>query len=82
MKKLRAAQLARGIPGRRNERTETYATWFVFLTDDIREQVLVKWREANRQRRHRNTAATKAEPQPVAEVGVGSKLRESGKRGL
>ena len=75
MNKLRAAKLARGVPGKRSERTETYATWFVFLSDGIREQVLAKWREANRQRRHRHTAAAKAKPQRVA-AGVGSRSSE------
>ncbi len=46
MNKQRAAKLARGVPGRRNERIETYATWFVFLSDDFRDQVLAKWRKA------------------------------------
>ena len=40
MEKLRAAQLARGIPGKRSEQTQSYATWFVFLNSEIRERVL------------------------------------------
>ena len=81
MNRLRAAKLARGVPGRRNERTETYATWFVFLSDDIRDQVLAKWREAHRLRRQRNAAATKAKLEPVA-AGPPSESRESSNRGL
>jgi len=79
---LRAAKLAKGIPGGRSERTETYATWFVFFSDDIREEVLAKWREANRQRRRRRSAgAKKTNPEPVA-AGVGSQARQSTNRGL
>ena len=81
MNRLRAAKLARGVPGRRNERTETYATWFVYLSDDIRDQVLGKWREANRLRRQRNAAATKAKLEPVA-ADPPSESRESSNRGL
>ena len=80
MNKLRAAKLARGVPGRRSERTETCATWFVFLSDDIRAQVLVKWRESNRQRRQRRAAVTEAMPQGVA-AGADSSSRESSNRG-
>lgn len=80
MNRLRAAKLARGVPGRRSDRTDTHATWFVFLSDDIGEQVLAKWRDANRQRKHRHTAAAKAKPQPVA-ADVGS-TKDSSKRGL
>ena len=32
MNKLRVAKLARGVPGKRSERTETYPAWFVFLS--------------------------------------------------
>ena len=81
MSKLRAAQLAKGVPCRRNERTETYATWFVFLSEDIREQVLAKWREANRERRHRPAAAGNVAPKPVA-AGAGLKSSGLRKRGL
>ena len=51
MKHLRAAKLARGIPGTPSKRSESYATWFVFLTDEIRERVQAEWRKANATRR-------------------------------
>ena len=59
MSKLRAANLARGVPGKRNERTETYATWFVFLSKGIRERFLEQWREAKRQQKRYRTARRK-----------------------
>ena len=51
MQKLRAAKLARGIPGTPSQRTESFATWFVFLNAEIRERVLAEWRKANAARR-------------------------------
>lgn len=81
MNKLRAAKLTRGVPGRPNERTETYATWCVFLNDEIRDQVMARWREANRLRRQRHAAARKATPEVVT-PGVGSQSRQSSNRGL
>jgi hypothetical protein len=81
MNKLRAAKLARGIPGGRNESTGTYATWFVFFSDGIRDEVLAKWREANRQRRQRRTAAGKANRQPVA-AGVDSRSSEASEQAV
>ena len=80
MDKLRAAKLARGVPGRRSDRTETHATWFVFLSDDIRVQILAEWREANRHRRQRRTAAT--ESKPVLEAAAASQTKDSSKPGL
>ena len=59
MRQLREANLARGIPGRRNEATKSYATWFVFLTDDIREQRLNEWRTINKQRKRKHLARTR-----------------------
>ena len=53
MGKLRAAKLARGIPGTRGQRTESYATWFVFLNDEIRERVLAEWRKVSSARKRR-----------------------------
>ena len=53
MRQLRDANLARGIPGRRSEGTQSHATWFVFLTDEIREQKLNEWRAINKQRKRR-----------------------------
>ena len=50
MRQLRAAKLAVGIWGKECQ-TATNAKWFVFLTDDIRDQALTEWRRANRKRR-------------------------------
>ena len=44
MKQLRAAMLARGIPGKPSQRTGSNATWFVFLNSEIRDRVLALWR--------------------------------------
>lgn len=51
MNKLREAKLARGIPGKRSRRTETYATWFVFLNSEIGNRVLAEWRKAKAARK-------------------------------
>ena len=51
MQRLRAAKLAVGVGGKRSERTETTATWFVLLDDTIRKQVLTACRMARRKRR-------------------------------
>ena len=80
MHKLRAAKLARGVPGRRSDHTETHATWFVFLSDDIRDQILAEWREANRHRKQHRATATRSKSKSVA-ADVGS-TKDSGKRGL
>ncbi len=50
MRQLRAAKLGVGIWGKECQ-TATNAKWFVFLTDDIRDQALTEWRRANRKRR-------------------------------
>ena len=79
MSKLRAAGLARGVPGKRNEQTETYATWFVFLSDGIRDRVMAEWREANRQaKRHRKT---QKQAKPLA-AAAAAEEKESKTRGL
>ena len=44
MEQLRAAMLARGIPGKPSKRTGTSATWFVFLNSEIKDRVLALWR--------------------------------------
>ena len=66
MQKLRAAKLARGIPGKPNKNTGSYATWFVFLNSDIRDHVMGEWRRAqrslNRKRRQRTAAANALSP--------------------
>ena len=41
MQRLRAAKLARGIPGQASQ-----ATWFVFLNSEIHDGVLVEYRKA------------------------------------
>jgi len=51
MEKLRATKLARGIPGRPSDRTQSYATWFVFLNDEIRDRVLAEWRKVSKARK-------------------------------
>ncbi len=51
MQQLRAAKLTRGIPGCRSQHTQTYATWFVFFSDQIRDRVLLEFREANLNRK-------------------------------
>ncbi len=46
MTRLRAAKLALGIPGKPSQRTQSEATWFVFLNFDIQDRVLAEWRKA------------------------------------
>ena len=46
MQRLRAAKLARGIPGQASRRTNSQATWFVFLNSEIHDGVLVEYRKA------------------------------------
>ena len=52
---LRAARLTvlkrRRVRGKGNKRMKTYATWFVFLTGEIRDRVEAARRAANRLRR-------------------------------
>jgi hypothetical protein len=81
MQKLRAARLARGIPGRPSERTKSYATWFVFLNDEIRDRVLAEWRKVStaRKRRRQKSAATDTSPR-LARQDVQRKVASS--RGL
>ena len=52
MKQLRAAMLARGIPGRPSKRTGSSATWFVFLNSEIRDRVLAMWRRPKGAAKH------------------------------
>ena len=64
MKTLREAKLARGIPGKPSQRTESHATWFVFLNSEIGDRVLAEWRKANAARkRGRKKAKHDAEPE-------------------
>ncbi|MBP90195.1 MAG: hypothetical protein CMJ64_26380 [Planctomycetaceae bacterium] len=60
MKKLRAVKLARGIPGKPSRRTESHATWFVFLNNEIRDRVLIEWREAKAARQRSRGSRTSA----------------------
>jgi hypothetical protein len=75
MTALRAAKLARGVVGRRNERTESTATWFVFFSDGIRNDVLTKVRAraaVRKQRRSESRQNAEAGPDvpPIAPVEV------------
>jgi len=63
MKTLREAKLARGISGRPSQRTESHATWFVFLNGEIRDRVLAEWRKANAARK-RGRGKAKQSPEP------------------
>jgi len=51
MQRLRAAQLARGIPNRQSAHTQSFATWYVFFNEEIRAQVLNEYLNAQRKRR-------------------------------
>ena len=51
MRKLRDAKLARGIRGKRSSKTDTNATWFVFLNAAIRDTRLQEWRKENKRRK-------------------------------
>ena len=66
MKKLREAKLARGIPGKPSQRTESHATWFVFLDSEIRDRVLPEWRKANAARK-RGRGKAKRGPESESE---------------
>ena len=46
MQRLRAAKLAKGIPGKASRRSNSQATWFVFLNSEIRDGVLIECRKA------------------------------------
>ena len=83
MMKLRAAELARGIPGKRSERTQSYATWFVFFNNEIRDRVLTEWRKAKTARKRRPVKGAQSKPatHPSAFESQ-SKSRSSTHRGL
>ena len=86
MRELRAAKLALGIWGQET-RTATTAKWFVFLDDDIRDQAVRKWREANHAR-HRTkkgrvdasgqapTSDVDSRPKIIVARGLGGFLRQ------
>jgi hypothetical protein len=80
MEQLRAAKLAVGIWGMKS-RTAATAKWFVFLSDEIRDQALAEWREAKRRRRRggRHGFAGSAQP-PMVDACVTS--RKPAVRGL
>ena len=78
MKKLRAAKLARGIPGKGSRHTDTYATWFVFLRSEIRDRVMAEWRQANAARRQKLSTSTEQQ-RPTHSSSSDTK---SGDRGL
>ena len=66
MLQLCAANLARGIPGCQSNHTQTGGTWFVFFTDEIRDQVLLGFREANYNRkRGRKAVVSSTEQHPT-----------------
>lgn len=87
MQRLRAAHLARGIPGRRSPHTQSFATWFVFFNEEIRASVLNEYLTA--QRKRRGTAKEPSRPpkkqtpvnhQPPAQRGLGGfRRRKSGR---
>ncbi|MGE0760432.1 MAG: hypothetical protein AB7F89_12050 [Pirellulaceae bacterium] len=67
MQRLRAAKLARGVPRCKSDNTHTNATWYVFLTDDIRQRVLAEIRAANHKRaRHKKARAAESRSAPAA----------------
>jgi hypothetical protein len=61
MRRLRDANLARGIPRQRSGNTQTYATWFVFFTDEIKERVMREFRQANQKRKRKSKSKAGAE---------------------
>ena len=66
MQKLRKAQLARGVPGKANKQTDSYATWFVFFNSDIRDHVMSEWRmnaQAKKRKRRRGKGAAQTPSQ-------------------
>jgi hypothetical protein len=71
MRQLRVAKLA-GALQRGESRTGTSATWFVFLNDNIRDQVLAAHREAKRKRRTRAKGASSG---PTVARGLGGFVR-------
>ena len=83
MRLLRAAKLAVGIPGEAS-RTATSAKWIVLFNDDIRDQALMQWREAKRQRqrtKRRHVGAT--EHAPTTDVqSPAEAVRRPGLRGF
>jgi hypothetical protein len=80
MTQLRSAKLAVGIWGRQC-RTATSAKWFVFFNDEIRDQALSEWREANRKRRRVRRRPTNGGGAPAA-GDAGSKGKDPENRGL
>jgi hypothetical protein len=82
MRRLRAARLARGVPRLKNQNTQTQATWYVFLTDQIREQITVACRDANSQRRRARKSKARSSNQSSADDSNRRPTAPVDKRGL
>ena len=83
MKKLRAAMLARGIPGKPSQRTGSSATWFVFLNSEIRDRVLALRCRPKGAAKHGPVKGTRRKGTVgVAATKVGSKHSHGGSQGL
>ena len=82
MQKLRAAKLARGIPGKSSDKTETFATWYVFFTTEIQDKILLEWRSANRMRKKSRASAGDAPPAKPARSSKPAKPAKPASRGL
>ncbi|MHB0958586.1 MAG: hypothetical protein ACYC0X_16445 [Pirellulaceae bacterium] len=63
MRPLRAAKMAVGIWGEASQ-TATTAKWYVFLDDQIRDQVVKQWREVNRKRQRARKRRVEPDQQP------------------
>ncbi len=83
MKQLRAAMLAREIPGKPSKRTGSSATWFVFLNSEIKDRVLAMWRRPKGAAK-RSPAKDTREKGTVGEAApnIGSKDSHGGSQGL
>ena len=73
MKELRQAKLARGVPGNRSKKTDSFATWYVFFTDEIRDRVMKEWRDANRSRKGKSGKPADKKPAKTGNRSGGSK---------
>ena len=83
MAQLRAAMLARGIPGKPSQRTGSSATWFVFLNSEIKDRVLAMWRRPKRAAKRGPAKDARAEGTVgVAATRAGSKHSHGGSQGL
>ena len=83
MKQLRAAMLARGIPGKPSQRTGSSATWFVFLNGEIKDRVLAMWRRPKGAAKRGPVKDTRGKGTVgVAATEVGSTHIHGGSQGL